>query len=151
PVVEDSIVEGGLAGGTNILDVDPMFAAGPDGPLYLSQVAAGQSVDSAAVDGGPVTASAAGLDALTTRTDSMPDAGAVDWGVHYAPFGALTVLRGVRPNALAPMATVGNLPWTDAGVVGDPGLPLLFYSVVPSGTPLHVVRADAVTDVEIRF
>ena len=61
---------------------DPLFATGPRGDYYLSQMAAGQSATSPAVDAG--SGPAAALPGLTTRTDGVADAGAVDIGFHYA-------------------------------------------------------------------
>ena len=66
----------------NISD-DPFFTTGPLGDYYLSQVRAGQEITSLCVNAGHSTAQAAGLDSLTTRTDGMPDDGAVDIGYHY--------------------------------------------------------------------
>jgi len=69
----------------NILD-DPRFVAGPLGDFYLSQVAAGQSVDSPCVDAGSDLASALGMDKYTTRSDDSFenfDTGVVDMGFHY--------------------------------------------------------------------
>jgi parallel beta-helix repeat protein len=75
---------------------DPLFVdpAGPDGILggegfaddgfHLSQLAAGQSADSPAVDFADVTAVSARLDARSTRTDLMGDEGQLDLGFHYA-------------------------------------------------------------------
>ncbi len=64
------------------IDEDPLFVAG----YYLSQVAAGQLVDSPAVNTGSDLASVLGMDTYTTRTDSVPDSGIVDMGYHYNSF-----------------------------------------------------------------
>jgi len=58
----------------------PRFAAGPNGDHYLSQLDAGQAVQSPCVDtgdfaGGDVTG--------TTRTDGVEDTGPPDMGYHY--------------------------------------------------------------------
>jgi len=80
-IVEHSDVMGGWAG-TGNLDLAPLFAGAPDLEYYLSQVAAGQAVDSPCVDvGDPSTSLIDG----TTRTDLVPDTGIVDIGFHY-PF-----------------------------------------------------------------
>ena len=52
----------------NIIE-DPLFIAG----YYLSQIAAGQLVDSNCVDAGSDLAANLGLDTYTTRTDGVPD------------------------------------------------------------------------------
>jgi hypothetical protein len=64
-------------------DQDPLWVAGPDGNYYLSQIAAGQGVDSPCVNAGSDTAAALGMDTKTTRTDEVTDTGQVDIGWHY--------------------------------------------------------------------
>ena len=63
----------------NINEV-PIFAEGPDGGYYLSQVAAGQDEDSPCVDAGDP---ASHLPIGTTRIDEVLDSGLVDMGYHY--------------------------------------------------------------------
>ena len=66
--------------GSGMIDADPLFATGPQGDYYLSQVAAGQSQDSPCVDSGdPASPVIEG----TTRTDEEQDTGIVDMGHHY--------------------------------------------------------------------
>ncbi len=65
------------------IDADPSFANGPDGDYYLSQIAAGQVLDSPCVDAGSDSAAILGMDICTTRTDLIGDAGIVDMGYHY--------------------------------------------------------------------
>ncbi len=72
---------GDVAGEGNI-SADPWFVSGPLHGYYLSQIVAGQGVNSPCVDAGSDTAVNLGLDAFTTRTDGMPDAGIVDMGYH---------------------------------------------------------------------
>jgi hypothetical protein len=84
PTITYSDVQGGWPGTGNI-DADPIFVSGPRGDCYLSQTAAGQGVNSPCVDAGSDTAADLGLDALTTRTDSVADAGSVDMGCHAMP------------------------------------------------------------------
>jgi len=78
-----SDVRGGWVGEGNI-DADPLFVTGPLGRFYLSQTAAGEPADSPCVDAGSDLAQSFGLDAMTTRTDQVGDAGIVDMGYHYA-------------------------------------------------------------------
>ncbi len=59
---------------------DPIFAEGPQGNYCLSQLDAGQSVQSPCVDAGDP---ASDIPFGTTRTDQMPDAGIIDLGYHY--------------------------------------------------------------------
>lgn len=144
-VVSNSIVQGGWSRGTGVLDVDPLFVSGARGDHYLADIGAGQPATSPAVDAGSRTAAAAGLDALTTRTDGVPDSGQVDLGYHADPVGQrrpFTIRRGTRPQALTPIASVASLPFSDApGTLVDPSMPLLFYDV-PETTTLIAVSAD---------
>jgi hypothetical protein len=71
-----------IVGVGNIL-ADPCFVSGPEGDYYLSQVAAGQPVDSPCVDAGSDTAVNLGLDSFATRSDQVEDQGIVDMGYHY--------------------------------------------------------------------
>jgi hypothetical protein len=72
--------------GLGMIDEDPHFSLGPKGFYYLSQVAAGQPVESPCVDAGSDLASNLGMDTYWTRTDEVPDSGIVDIGYHYGPF-----------------------------------------------------------------
>jgi predicted outer membrane repeat protein len=90
--VSHSCLQGGewdlYVGGTlNWLDGnienDPCFVTGPVGNCYLSQILAGQAVDSQCVDAGSDSAGNQGMDAYTTRTDHVEDQGVVDMGYHY--------------------------------------------------------------------
>jgi hypothetical protein len=54
------------------------------GDYHLSQVAAGQAVDSPCLDAGSDLAVNLGLDKFTTRTDKVGDEGIVDMGYHYS-------------------------------------------------------------------
>jgi len=74
---------GTSAGSNGNISSDPLFAAGPSGDYYLSQIASGQSSDSPCVNAGAGTASALGLDSTTTSTNQTGDTGTVDIGYHY--------------------------------------------------------------------
>jgi hypothetical protein len=65
------------------INADPLFV----GSYYLSQIEAGEAVNSPAVDAGSDSAASLGLDQATTRSDGVGDAGVVDMGLHY-PTGA---------------------------------------------------------------
>lgn len=74
--IQDSLFHG--AG--NISD-DPDFVSGPWGEYYLSQLAAGQTMQSPCTDAGhPFSSMIEG----TTRTDEIQDVGIVDMGFHYS-------------------------------------------------------------------
>ncbi len=82
--------------GEGMIDADPVFVDGPGGPFYLSQVAAGQAVNSPCVDAGdPAAGGASG----TTRTDGSSDSGITDIGVHY---GGGSLLAGAGPDIANP-------------------------------------------------
>jgi hypothetical protein len=161
--LEDSLIQGGLpwglSGGVDLIDADPLFVAGPAGDYYLSQAAAGQAQDSPALDAGNVTATGAGMDALTTRTDHAFDAGAVDLGVHHAAsdlwgraWGPVTVLRGTTPTGLTLRATVADLPFTDEpGILSDAALPLLFYAVEWPANDIWVEKDFDTDSLRIRY
>ncbi len=66
--------------GPGLINADPLFVDGPQGPWYLSQVAAGQAAESPCADAGNP---ASELHHGTTRTDSVPDSNIIDLGYHY--------------------------------------------------------------------
>jgi hypothetical protein len=75
---------GDIFGSINPIDEindNPLFVAG----YYLSQIAAGQAVNSLCLDAGTDTAANLGMDTKTTRTDEVTDTGDVDIGYHYEP------------------------------------------------------------------
>jgi hypothetical protein len=80
--VQYSDIQGGW-GGTGNINSDPCFVTGPEGDYYLSQIAAGQAVDSPCLDAGSDLAENLGMDVYTTRTNQFRDAGMVDMGYHY--------------------------------------------------------------------
>jgi hypothetical protein len=108
--------------GPNALSADPLFATGAQGDFYLGWVAAGQDSSSPCIDAGDTLRATAPLrldslvHAWTTRTDSVPDAGAIDLGYHY-PLEVMVGLDGrvattspanlkVRPNPVRSRAAV---------------------------------------------
>jgi predicted outer membrane repeat protein len=80
-----SCIEDGDVGEGNV-QVDPQLVEGPLGVYYLSQIEAGQSSLSPCVGAAdPATEAtlAEHLRTMTTRTDGVADANAVDMGAHY--------------------------------------------------------------------
>jgi len=77
----------GWAPETYTINRDPLFL----GDYLLSQIAAGQLVDSPSFDAGSDDANELGLHIYTTRTDSVPDANVVDMGYHHWIFDATPV------------------------------------------------------------
>lgn len=80
--------------GTGIISDDPLFVEGPGGQYFLSQLGAGQDVQSPCVDAGdPSSGPVQG----TTRTDGLPDIGVVDMGFHYGSGVRLVTGPGAAP------------------------------------------------------
>jgi predicted outer membrane repeat protein len=128
-VIDYSCVQGwtGTFGGVGNIGADPCFVSGPEGDYYLSQIAAGQLVDSPCVDAGSDTAATLGLDMLTTRTDGVGDSGTVDMGYHYAPpnpadFDGDGVVNFLDFAVLgeAWMSEFGDLNWDPACDISEP-------------------------------
>jgi len=86
----------GISPGPRDISRDPLFASGMRGNYYLSQVAAGQTMDSPCLDSGSTRADSLGLDRYTTRTDSVNDRGIVDIGFHY-PTTLVNAVEGGNP------------------------------------------------------
>jgi hypothetical protein len=98
PAVFYSDVQGGQPGTGNI-DSDPLFVSGPKGDYYLSQVAAGQAVESPCADAGSDLAVYLGIEDCTTRTDHIGDADIVDMGYHYGEC-SLSAVHVLVPSVL---------------------------------------------------
>jgi hypothetical protein len=77
-----------LIWGAGNINLDPLFAYGPLGYYYLSQVKAGESLNSPCVNTGSDSASSLGLNEYTTRTDEEFDRDVVDMGYHH-PLSAM--------------------------------------------------------------
>jgi len=90
------------AGDRGNISQDPLFTSGPMGDYYLSQINAGQAVNSPCRDVGSDLASNLGFtEDYTTRTDGGEDQGAVDLGFHYYLGGNIAptaVIDSVSPN-----------------------------------------------------
>lgn len=85
-----SNVEGGFTGLGN-MDLNPFFVIGPGGDYHLSQLAAGQAIDSPCLDAGSgmatgicaaLTTGPVCLGDVSTRTDRLRDSGTADMGYH---------------------------------------------------------------------
>ena len=143
---------------------DPNFIAG----YYLSQVRAGQDVNSPCVDSGSADANAPdiGLDTYTTATNSVPDVDRVDMGYHYplfvAPQYELTV-RAFDVNGLEDASLVvpnsGIYNWytmVTLTVISPPDTN--FYDILWEGTnnddsnqPANTVTMDGDKVVTVTF
>jgi len=120
PTINYSCVQNwsGSLGGTGNIGDDPLFVTGPSGDYYLSQIAAGQEVNSPCVDAGSDLASYLGMDILTTRTDQGVDLGIVDMGYHYT----------IPPPSPADIDEDGDVDFADYAILADqwqqpPGTP----------------------------
>jgi len=68
--------------GVGSISIYPEFVDPANADFRLSQIGAGQAVDSPCIDAGSATAAALGLDSRTAFTDGSPDVGVVDLGYH---------------------------------------------------------------------
>ena len=108
--------------GPNSLSADPLFVAAPLGDWCLSQTAAGQPEDSPCLDAGDTLPAIAALDldslihAWTTRTDSVPDAAAIDIGYHYPPAPPTGMAAGPTRQPPVPALTAVPSPASGATV-----------------------------------
>jgi hypothetical protein len=68
-----------LTGSAGNISADPLLT----GPLFLSQISAGQAANSPCLDTGSMTAEEAGIAWAFTRTDSVPDQTVADMGFHH--------------------------------------------------------------------
>jgi hypothetical protein len=116
--------------GTGNIDGDPCFVTGPEGDYYLSQIAAGQAVDSPCVDAGSRLAASLGMDDCTTRTDGMSDEGTVDMGFHY---GSCCL----EPGAAADIDGDCDVDFEDYSWFG-----LGWYYGTPNQIPIGIVTVD---------
>ena len=81
---------------------DPLYA---DAALNLSQTAAGQSLDSPALDAGHTWAAETVIAGFSTRTDSIPDTDYADMGYHHfnAEQGGISPEQPIRDYSMAIM------------------------------------------------
>ncbi|MBN1594209.1 MAG: right-handed parallel beta-helix repeat-containing protein [Candidatus Coatesbacteria bacterium] len=127
---------------------DPLFVTGPLGDYYLSNVGAGQDMDSPCINAGSMSAAEAGLASMTTRTDGEFDTGTLDIGYHYSatpPTIGCEVSDGFETLPL----TTGD-PLTASFSVENAGLPLWvdIYAgfILPDGTILLVTPNGFTTE-----
>jgi len=105
--------------GDGNIDADPLFVTGPLGDYYLSQVAAGQGVNSPCVDAGSDTAVNLGMDTYTTRSDELADVDIVDMGYHYS--NAMVINPDVSRDGRVDLVDFGIVSgwWMDSLCNGD--------------------------------
>jgi hypothetical protein len=102
--------ESTLNWGDGNIEADPLFTQGPRGGYYLSQIGAGQTENSPAVDAGSDYASYVGMVGYTTRTDEILDAGRVDMGYHHP---------GAEPCRLCDLVLDGVINFCDFAVLAE--------------------------------
>ncbi len=147
PAITYSNVQDGYPGQGNI-NSDPLFAAGPLGDFYLSQVSSSQDIDSPCLDSGSDLAGnicwndrAECLNSYTTRTDHVPDSGTVDMGFHYAsslsyptttpvPSPTPDPWTGVQVTLSGNRFTAGDNFKLEVSCLGNPGDPYAEMFVV---------------------
>jgi hypothetical protein len=97
--------------GAGMIEDDPSFVNGPLGEHYLSQITAGQAVDSPCIDAGdPASEMVEG----TTRTDLLQDVGILDMGYHYPLDVPSRLVSGPGPGFDNPPVVRVFLPFQDA-------------------------------------
>ena len=109
-----SCIQGGYPGTGNIA-LNPYFASSTAGDYFLSQIAAGQTIQSSCVDAGDP---ASELIAGTTRTDSVFDEGILDMGYHYFASPPTSIVV-VYPNILEFEGMIGGPPLEDQTFIID--------------------------------
>jgi hypothetical protein len=100
--------------GAGNIDGVPLFVDG----YYLSQVAAGQGINSPCVDAGSDLAVNLGMDAYSTRVDHRPDSNEVDMGYH-----SIAIPTGI------------SIYWLTTEVIGGHGVFIEPVITDPNGKP----------------
>jgi len=151
PLITYSCVQGGYFGPGNI-NLNPEFVGTSLGDYFLSQFAAGQSVESPCVDAGnPDSCMVVG----TTRTDGVLDSGIVDMGYHYPGFVPQPILA-LSATALSCTAAYGGTNPEDLSfAILNVGTGSLIYQVTEntdwlsaspvSGGPVSWSNPDTIT------
>ncbi|MCZ6690952.1 MAG: hypothetical protein O7H41_15285 [Planctomycetota bacterium] len=85
PILRINPPVGFVPGTSGNLSLDPLFVTGLRGDYYLTQILAGQGIDSPCFDAGSDTSANLGLNLRTTATNGALDAGTVDMGYHFEP------------------------------------------------------------------
>lgn len=112
------------AGETDIAG-DPLYVDGVSGGYYLSQMAAGEGIDSPCLDAGDAEALPRGF----TRTDHVDDAGIADLGFHRR-----SDLPGPVPTWTPYIPTSTPIPMTPTPTSGTPTMTPTFQPPPPTHT-----------------
>ncbi|TKJ42458.1 hypothetical protein CEE37_01890 [candidate division LCP-89 bacterium B3_LCP] len=132
--------------GVGNINSDPEFVSGSGGDYYLSQIAAGQPVQSPCVDASdPISTMITG----TTRTDGVQDEGIVDMGYHYAIETVVSmnvVLTPLNPPIQIP--AIGGTFEFDVLIENLESSPVLCdiwtEAILPSGQPYPLILREDV-------
>ncbi len=122
--------------GTNgNISEDPLFA---DADLNISQIEAGQPVDSPALNAGHASAEETVIHGLSTRTDSIPDTATADMGFHHINYEQ----TGVSPEPPAETIEMTLTPspaTTSVRVTVSPGIsaPVMIHVYDITGRRIH--------------
>ena len=114
PVVSDSVVQGGYAGGTNILSTDPVLGALGDYGDFTQTIPL--LPGSSAIDTGNVTT----CPATDQRGVARPQGAQCDMGAFEAHVFSLTITGGDYQNTLVNTAFAQPLSLSVGGTNGDP-------------------------------
>jgi len=163
--IDEDCTECILNWGTGMMDADPLFAEGPMGGYYLSQIAAGQGEDSLCADAGDrvigqVYPNVVIMPEGATRTDHVLDTGIVDIGFHY-PIEGVAIAGGsyqgrvgkeIIFDASLSFDPDGNIAgyrwdWTDDGIwdtawLSDPVISHIYYTSFHGKVKLQVKDDD---------
>jgi len=131
--------EGGFAGQGN-LNADPAFVNGPEGDCYLSQIAAGQPIQSPCVDAAdPASIMLVG----TTRIDGVLDQNVLDMGFHYNSLSAGLPILMVAPLTLHFAGAYSQtIPLAQTLVISNGGYFPFSYSISSNAAWLNLSAAS---------
>ncbi|MDD5528678.1 MAG: T9SS type A sorting domain-containing protein [bacterium] len=95
----------------------PMFAISGADSFFLSQIAAGQAVESPCVEAGDTLAEDLGFHLYTTRTDSVFDKKYVDMGYHYKTNEKMGIQEKVNITPPSTTLRVNKNPFSKSTVI----------------------------------
>lgn len=131
--------------GTNgNISEDPLYA---DTDLNISQIAAGQSVDSPVLNAGHASAEETVIAGLSTRTDSIPDTATADMGFHHINYEQ-TGVSPEQPAEIIKMTLTPSPATTSVKVTVSPEIsaPVVIHVYDITGRRIHT--ADSVNMTE---
>ncbi len=120
PVVSHSCIQGwtGDLGGSGNMGLDPLFVPGPAGCYYLSQIEAGEAVNSPCVDTGSGAAAGTVIETRTTQSGEGLDTTTGDMGYHYPVTNRPLVMGDYDRDGSVTLADFAG--WTDCATGPQP-------------------------------